>query len=240
MPAIFLSRRAYLTYSLAAINLLIFLYMFSQGGVEAGRIYRQTTVIVPQALGAVEWWKLLAANFVHRDLPHLLQNLVFLCALCPLVEFVFGRKRFLLIYLASGVGALFLVLIYALIFNEYVPLLRVHRPQIVGGASAAILGVIGARGAIFLRHWKRQKSSLARNHFLFVLLIVLSQMGADLLRFNVAFGAHITGAVLGFVIGLILKHESLSFEEANPISLGGAEKQADPGTAKKAAASAEP
>lgn len=228
MPSIFHYRKAYVTYSLAAINLLVVLLMFSQGRAEADRIYRKTTVVVPQALNAIEWWKLVAANFVHRELAHFLQNMLFLCALGPFLEFVLGRKRYLLVYLASGIGALFLVIIYALIFNQYVPLLRVHRPQIVGGASAAVLGVIGARGAILLRQWRRESSSVARNHFLFVLLLVLAQTAADLLRFNVAFGAHLTGAVLGFSLGLILEQGALSLKAANPISLGGAEKQTEP------------
>lgn len=224
-PSIFFYRKAYVTYSLAAMNLLIFLLMISQGSGGADRIYRNTTVLVPQALNAIEWWKLVAANFVHRDLALLLQNMVFVCALGPFLEFALGRKKYLLVYLASGIGALFLVILYALIFDRYVPFLRVHRPQIVGGASAAVLGVIGARGAIFLRHWRREKSSVARNHFLFMLLLVLSQMGTDLLRFNVAFGAHLTGAVLGFGLGLLLERGSLNLKESNPISLGGTEKQ---------------
>lgn len=225
MRAIFHYRRAYATYALAAINLLLFLFVLAQGEAEVDRFYRRVSVLLPQGLGSLEWWKLLAANFVHLSVTHLAINMVILCVFAPFVEFELGLKKFLLLYLVCGVAALLMVVVYAILFDLYVPALRVRKPQLIGGASAAILGILGARGALFLRTWWREHSAVARNHFILMLLLVIFQAGSDLLRFNVAFGAHLTSAIIGFALGLLLTADRVSLAGANPFSLTGAVKQ---------------
>jgi rhomboid protease GluP len=198
--------------------------MISHGLAGADKLYRATAVAVPQELTSIVWWKLLAASFVHRNISHLALNLLFLCLMGPFVEFVLGIKRYLLIYLIAGFGALLMDLVYAKAFDLYVPALRVEVPQLVGGASSAVLGIVGARGAIFLVKWIKERNSLARNHFIFLLVLVLLQAGADLMNFNVAFGAHVTGAVIGFFLGLVLGNRPFDLTGANPVSLVGASK----------------
>lgn len=51
-----------------------------------------------------QWWKLLTCCFVHFGLPHLAVNMYTLYAIGPFVEQIWGRWRYLLIYLVSGVG----------------------------------------------------------------------------------------------------------------------------------------
>lgn len=51
------------------------------------------------------WWRLLTCGFVHVGLFHLLGNVVILAVLGGLAEGVWGRWRFLLIYLLAGVAA---------------------------------------------------------------------------------------------------------------------------------------
>jgi rhomboid protease GluP len=220
----FLYRKAYATYVLVGINVLIFIWLISHGTAGANRIYRATAVAVPQELTTIEWWKLIAATFVHRDVSHLALNFLLLCLLGPFVEFVLGIKKYLLIYFIAGVGALLMDVLYAKVFDLYVPALRVEVPQLVGGASSAIFGIVGTRGAIFLGKWIKERNSLARNHFIFVLLVVLLQAAADLMNFSIAFGAHMTGAILGFFLGLLLRPGSFDLTDINPITLVGASK----------------
>lgn len=59
-----------------------------------------------------------------------------------LVEFALGAYRYLLIYLASGVGSMFTFSLLATWSG--------NTAQILVGASAAIMGLVGAVGAIFL------------------------------------------------------------------------------------------
>jgi membrane associated rhomboid family serine protease len=51
-----------------------------------------------------QWWKLLACCFVHFGLPHLAINMFTLAAIGPFAEQIWGRWRFLLLYVISGVG----------------------------------------------------------------------------------------------------------------------------------------
>jgi membrane associated rhomboid family serine protease len=51
-----------------------------------------------------EWWRLLAAAFAHLGLPHVLLNGWALIQLGALIEDVWGRERFLIVYLLSCIG----------------------------------------------------------------------------------------------------------------------------------------
>jgi membrane associated rhomboid family serine protease len=55
-------------------------------------------------------------------------------------------------------------------------------------------------------------------------LLVWLQVGADLMNFNVAFGAHLTGAIIGFILGLVFGRIPFNVTDANPVSLVGASK----------------
>ncbi len=57
------------------------------------------------AVAGGEVWRLVTANFLHGGLIHLVFNCYALANLGPLVENSFGRRKFFLIYLATGVSA---------------------------------------------------------------------------------------------------------------------------------------
>jgi len=224
MSNTFLYRKAFATYTILALNVLVFLVMSMQGSEKAREIYRGVAVVVPQDFGSIAWWKLLGANFFHINLAHLALNMTILCVLGAFVEFALGIKKYVLTYLVSGVVAMFMLYVYAALFDLYVPSLRVVELQITAGASACVLGVLGARAAIFLRMWANDDSRIARNHFLFVSFIILLQAALDMRALTLSFGAHVTGAFVGFILALLLKHRRLDLSAANPFSLAGAVK----------------
>ncbi len=76
-----------------------------------------------------EWWRLIVSCFVHQGAFHLLLNMYVLGALGPLIESKWGRSRFLLLYVASGVGGACLAMVF--------------RPEaMVSGASGAVWGLL--------------------------------------------------------------------------------------------------
>lgn len=78
-----------------------------------------------------QWWKLLTSCFVHFGLIHLAVNMYALYALGPATEQMWGRWRFLVIYLLAGLGGG-----CAMVWNN---------PASFGaGASGAIWGVMTA------------------------------------------------------------------------------------------------
>ena len=79
-----------------------------------------------------QWWRLASALFLHFGLLHLLLNMWALWDVGQLVERMFGYKRFILIYLVSG------------LFGNLASLVFQGNSAISGGASGAIFGIYGA------------------------------------------------------------------------------------------------
>lgn len=87
-----------------------------------------------------EWWRPLTAMFVHANLIHLGLNALALYRIGPLIEREFGRERFLLIWLFSGLAG----------FYFYMWL----GPQTAWsvGASGSICGLVAAQIIYALRN----------------------------------------------------------------------------------------
>lgn len=84
-----------------------------------------------------EFWRLLSANWLHFGVQHLALNAYSLYALGSQVESLFGRRRFLAIYLLSGVSGA--VMSYWLTAG------------LSAGASTSIFGMFGAMLVYYYR-----------------------------------------------------------------------------------------
>src|SRR5580698_5252425 len=120
---------AKVTAGLIAVNVAIFLYQATLSPRALNDFVTQWGV-VPDRLRLVS---LITSMFLHGGWLHILGNMLFLWVFGRNVEDLIGGTRFLLLYLACGVAAG----IVQVIFNAYSPL-----PTI--GASGAIAGVMGA------------------------------------------------------------------------------------------------
>lgn len=138
-----------------------------------------------------EWWRLLSHAFVHRGLVHLAVNMLSLYMLGRFAEQMWGRGRFLLLFLFSAVGGGVLALLY-------------DPDTALVGASGGICGVFGAMGIwIFLNreHLPSQLLFLwTRNVVLNVMLMVFIGMSVK----QVSNTGHLGGAALGAVLGGLL------------------------------------
>jgi rhomboid protease GluP len=76
--------------------------------------------------------------FLHVGWIHLLWNTYASIGWCTAIERAMGKRRFLFLYLASGVGAGCVSLVGSMIFG----------PKVSAGASGAMFGIIGATLAI--------------------------------------------------------------------------------------------
>jgi len=92
------------------------------------------------------YWQLLTAMFIHFGIIHLTFNMLALFFFGNTIEYSYGRKRFLSIYLFSG----FLGNIASLFLLQYSPfgggILSPFVPS--AGASGAIFGLLGALAMI--------------------------------------------------------------------------------------------
>ena len=152
-----------------------------------------------------EYWRLLTSTFLHAHALHLLLNMGILFLLGSLLEGVYGRGRFLFIYLISA------------IISSVASLLFVQNALGVG-ASGAVFGLIGVAVALGMRYKDRLPRRLGR----ILGLRLLPFIGIDLLlgffvlphfNYNVNNAAHISGLLTGFIGGIVLTPDIFSHRE---------------------------
>jgi membrane associated rhomboid family serine protease len=137
-----------------------------------------------------EVWRLLAAPFLHVGWIHLAWNVLMGIPWCRPVERVLGPSRFLLVYLASAVGASALSLL--------------GQDVVSAGASGPLFGVVGATLALHLRavgSWRAFLASRAARRVL-AGLAAFSIVGGLLLPLDQL--AHGGGLAVGAVAAWLL------------------------------------
>jgi rhomboid protease GluP len=136
--------------------------------------------------GAVEWWRFIAPIFLHGNALHLAMNCWVLYDLGPAVEGIYGRQKFLVMYLASGIGGS--------IASHF------WQPRAISiGASGAIFGLIGVMIAYGYRNRSRLGDSVKN---MFVRWAVFALIFSFLPGIDMA--AHIGGLAGGILLGAVV------------------------------------
>lgn len=187
--------RVPVTMVLLAVNILIFVAMLSHGA-----SLWHTSTAVPLAWGANfgpatqdgQWWRLGTAMFLHFGVIHLALNMWALWDIGRLLEQVYGRWRYLLLYLGAGV------------FGNLLSLVIQGNLAVSGGASGAIFGLYGAL-VLFL--W-RERGQMERSEFRWMfgaasIFIVLALVMGQLIT-GIDNSAHVGGLVSGALLGVAL------------------------------------
>ena len=143
-------------------------------------------------------WILLTHMFLHANVNHILFNMYTLLLFGPLLEQRIGVKRFLLIYLASGIIA---------------GILSSFFYQRALGASAATMGMIGV--LITLMPSLRLLLFFVIPMPLWLVGIVYALLDIFGVFFPSGVGniAHLTGMAIGLAYGLYLKKEKRKFDK---------------------------
>lgn len=155
-------------------------------------------------------YTLITSMFLHGSLVHLLGNMLYLYIFGDNIEFVMGRVRYIVFYIASGVLAALTHIAIAIMWSPdslYIPAV---------GASGAISGVLGAYILLFphgrvrfiaLWGWIPIFLNLPAIvyigiWFLYQLFMGLVTVGAQV-SVGVAFWAHIGGFIAGLLLAPI-------------------------------------
>ena len=198
---------AYTTYILISLNLLIYALEIRLGGSQSSLALDRLGALVPEKVLAGEWWRLIGANFLHYGSFHLATNMLSLFFIGRLIELSLGAKYYLTIYLLSGVGSM-------LTFTLLAFRLGLSNAFLVG-ASAAIMGLIGAILAIALQIWLKNRHSItARRRLQQIIFIIILQFILDNIIPQVSFHAHLFGFIIGFLISSVLVYIKLNLQEA--------------------------
>lgn len=192
--------RSPFTVALIIANSLMFAAEHTVGGVEdAGTLVLLGALWPPLVTQNGEWWRLVTALFLHYGVAHFAINMASLSILGRMVETAFGSRRMLAIYALGGLGSM------ATVFAAMAS--GMSEADFVVGASGAVMALFGAWAARILRRYAQSRDVLDRQPVILMGLIVLIQCAVDLSVPQISFTAHISGFLIGFVLGLMLSRE---------------------------------
>jgi membrane associated rhomboid family serine protease len=170
-----------ITNVLIGINVIAFIWQLSTGGPDYDHGYLYGPAVVHG-----QWWRVFTAAFLHGSYVHIGLNMLALFQVGNIVETIFGKPRYVLLYTIAIVGSGLAVLY----FNFGVPTL---------GASGAIFGLFGALVAVGLRLGSRGRSLIGQ-----VLPIVVINLVFTFSVPGISAAAHVGGLITGFLTGLVL------------------------------------
>ena len=179
-----------LTNILIAINLLVFLISaWISKNIFNIDIY--TLIIMGAKVNSLidkgQVWRLITCAFLHGGLIHIFFNMYALKILGPEIEYVYGKVKYLVIYLLSAIAAS----IFSYIFG----------PQSVSvGASGAIFGLFGAMLIFGIKHRKQMGKAYMMN----ILQVIFVNVIIGISSSNIDNAAHFGGLIVGALIALLL------------------------------------
>jgi rhomboid protease GluP len=179
------------SHLLIAINVALFSIMF----ITDFTLSNYTLVLFGAKynplIEAGQFYRLLTAAFVHADLQHLLFNCFALYFIGPVVESLFGKWRFLPIYLASAIMGT--AMSYA--FSDSLSV----------GASGAIFGLLGSHVYLFLRNPSTYLKVYGKDFLIMIGLNLLLGLSVS----NIDNFGHLGGLLGGLLIAPLtgIEHE---------------------------------
>lgn len=185
------------TILLAAVNVIVFIILTSQGMTEDGAfLLEHGAMYVPNVTEQGEYYRLFTSMFLHFGFEHLMNNMVVLVLIGWNLEMEIGKAKYLIIYLMSGLGGNLLSAWWEIQTADH---------AISAGASGAVFGLIGALLYAAIRNHGRIGEVSGRG-IVFMIIVSLyygfTSSGVDNM-------AHIGGLVTGFFLGILLyrKHD---------------------------------
>ena len=184
--------------ALIIVNVAVFVLEIVAGGsTNPVTLHRLGELDTSSVIFRHQYWRLLAALFLHYGPIHIFFNLFALLLLGPALERQIGAVLFALCYLVSGIGSSIVVVLLTR--------LGLHEPVQLVGASGCIMGVAGTWAGFLLRH---RHAPLARKRLRDIIVIVLLQIAFDLVTREVSSSAHLGGLLTGFLLGLLVPAKS--------------------------------
>ena len=183
---VFSKKKPIITYALIISNIIMFLMTVLSGGslfdISPNLLYEFGGLVnYGQMSSPIELYRLITSMFLHAGIIHLAFNLYALYILGPQLESFFGKIKYILIYLLSGIiGGL-----TSMIFQQ--------DTVVSVGASSAIFGLIGA--FIFFGYHHRVYFGTVIKSQIIPLLLINLVLGFTMSGINMF--AHIGGLIGG-------------------------------------------
>lgn len=176
-----------LTYTIMAVNVVVFLLMEFNGGskniytlLDFGAVQRDFVVKGGQ------YYRMFTAMFLHIGIEHLAFNSLSLYIFGVRAERYFGKTKFLILYVLSGIAGSALTVLTS--------------SAICAGASGAIFGLIGA----ILALTQISKGLVDGLNFQSLVALVAVNIIFGILTPNIGNAAHIGGLIAGYALGFLM------------------------------------
>lgn len=190
-------RQPVVTYLLIAVNVVMYAVTVAMGGPASESTLQHLGALTYNLALQGQWWRLFTTMFLHGGVEHILFNMMSLFAVGTLAERLYGSRKYLAIYVGSGLIASVTSLAWAALHNNL--------SGTAIGASGAIFGVAGALVTMRFQPSdvipadlrRRVTSSMAP-------MIAVSLPLSALLGANVDSSAHVGGLLGGVMLSLVL------------------------------------
>lgn len=169
----------YVTFTLLAINVAVFLLQLSVGIDESASQWGMWPVGIA-ANG--DYWTLMSSAFMHGSFLHIAFNMYVLWIMGPTLERILGHSRFVALYLLAALGGS----VASYVFSDF--------RTVSVGASGAIFGLMGA----FVVAGRRLRYDITQ-----VLVLLGINLVFGFLQPGIDWRAHIGGLVVGALIAAI-------------------------------------
>ena len=179
----------YVTY--ITLGIIIAIYLITWQGGEIGDTLFFAGASYGPAIIAGEWWRLFTSMFLHASVSHIAFNGYALAVLGADMERIYGWKRYLAIYILSGLYGSFLSFAYRGVEQYSV------------GASGAIFGILGVSLGFFL-FYRDKLGKFGRARFSSMLRVAGLNLVIGFAIVRIDNAAHVGGLIAGFALGYLL------------------------------------
>lgn len=183
------------TYCIIGINIVVFLI----SAFLSNNIFNiDSNVLI--AMGAKEntlisngeYYRLLTSEFLHAGIVHIAMNMYSLYIIGKLVEKIYGKSRYLIIYISSGIFASLL----SYLFSNSMSV----------GASGAIFGVMGA--TLIMAYKLRDR--IGKDFLINVISVIVINLIFSVSVPNIDLFAHLGGFISGTILSWLLYKEKVA------------------------------
>lgn len=199
-----LQRKSPFTFIFLGVNVAMFVLTMFAGGSADPDTLRFFGASQNDLIKGGEYWRLVVPMFLHVGLIHLAFNMYALWIIGPQLEVIYGSARYVILYLASGIGGFVASYFFA-------------PPMAVGaGASGALFGLMGVL-FVYTRRYKKEIPPLLlvgmRRGIMWTLVI---NLGITFLIPMISRPGHIGGLVTGMLLALVVPRSPLR-EKKTPL-----------------------
>ncbi len=184
LAKIFSPKKPVVTYALIVLNIMVYLFLvlYDRNGLIGGMLANNRLKVITG-----DYYRLITSMFVHANMVHLLFNMYALFVLGPQVERYYGKLRFSLIYIVSGLLGSIFSCVFLKGGNSV-------------GASGAIFGLAGSI-VYFTYYYRATLQGTLRSQIIPVIIINLL-MGFMIPNIDVM--GHIGGLIGGILISMAI------------------------------------